>query len=78
MTQWSGCPGFHNEQFGVFIVRWLEDVEIMDTLSFGETMICKWKDNIVAAYSVGGDDSLRSQLCFAIPEMDRRGIHGTW
>jgi len=45
---------------------------------YHETLICKWKDGKVAAYSVGGDDSLRSQLYFAIPEMDRRGIHGTW
>ena len=44
----------------------------------GETIICKWKDNKTAAYSVGGDDSLRSQLFFAIPEMDRRGFKGTW
>jgi hypothetical protein len=44
----------------------------------GDTTICKWKDNKVAAYSIGGDDSLRSQLYFAIPEMDRRGLHGTW
>jgi peptidoglycan/xylan/chitin deacetylase (PgdA/CDA1 family) len=50
----------------------------MTSLSFGETIICKWKDNKTAAYSVGGDDSLRSQLYFAIPEMDKRGIHGTW
>ena len=32
----------------------------------------------MAAYSVGGDDSLRSQLYFAIPEMDKRGLRGTW
>ena len=44
----------------------------------GDTRICRWKDDKVAAYSVGGDDSLRSQLFFAIPEMDRRGIYGTW
>lgn len=50
----------------------------MNKLQIGETRICKWKDNKVAAFSVGGDDSLRSQLYFAIPEMDKRGIHGTW
>lgn len=50
----------------------------MNTLQVGETSICKWKDNKVAAFSVGGDDSLRSQLYFAIPEMDRHGIRGTW
>jgi peptidoglycan/xylan/chitin deacetylase (PgdA/CDA1 family) len=50
----------------------------MNSLSLGETLICKWKDDKVAAYSIGGDDSLRSQLYFAVPEMDRRGIHGTW
>lgn len=50
----------------------------MNSLSLGETLTCKWKDDKVAAYSIGGDDSLRSQLYFAIPEMDRRGIHGTW
>ena len=44
----------------------------------GKTVICKWKDNKTAAYSIGGDDSLRSQLFFAIPEMDRRGLRGTW
>ena len=50
----------------------------MATQSIGETTICKWKDNKLAAYSVGGDDCLRSQIYFAIPEMDKRGIHGTW
>ncbi len=50
----------------------------MSNLSFGETVVCKWKDNKSAAYSVGGDDSLRSQLNFAIPEMDRRGLRGNW
>ena len=50
----------------------------MNNLSVGETLICKWKDNKLAAYSVGGDDSLRSQLYFAIPEMDRRGLRGNW
>jgi len=50
----------------------------MDPSKIGETVVCKWKDGKLAAYSVGGDDSLRSQLLFAIPEMDRRGIHGTW
>ncbi len=44
----------------------------------GETRICKWKGDRKAAFSIGGDDSLRSQLFFAIPEMDRRGIRGTW
>jgi hypothetical protein len=50
----------------------------MNPLLVGDTLICKWKDNKMAAYSIGGDDSLRSQLYFAIPEMDRRGIRGTW
>ena len=50
----------------------------MDTQRIGETKICKWKGNKTAAYSIGGDDSLRSQLFFAIPEMDRRDIRGTW
>lgn len=50
----------------------------MSNLSLGETIICKWKDNKTAAYSIGGDDSLRSQLYFAIPEMDRRGLRGNW
>jgi hypothetical protein len=44
----------------------------------GDTRICKWKDNKVAAFSVGGDDSLRSQTTFAIPLMTQRGIYGTW
>jgi hypothetical protein len=44
----------------------------------GDTHICKWKDNKVAAFSVGGDDSLRSQTTFAIPLMTQRGIYGTW
>jgi beta-galactosidase len=44
----------------------------------GQTIICKWKDDKAAAFSVGGDDSLRSQLDFAIPEMDKRGLRGTW
>lgn len=50
----------------------------MTSSSVGETTFCKWKGNKRAAYSVGGDDSLRSQLFFAIPEMDLRGIRGTW
>lgn len=50
----------------------------MNKIAYGETIICKWKDNKTAAYSIGGDDSLRSQLFFAIPEMDRHGLHGTW
>jgi len=50
----------------------------MESISPGETLVCRWKDNKTAAYSVGGDDSLRSQLFFAIPEMDRRGLCGTW
>jgi hypothetical protein len=44
----------------------------------GDTHICKWKDNKIAAFSVGGDDSLRSQTTFAIPLMTQRGIYGTW
>lgn len=44
----------------------------------GDTQICKWKDCKVAAFSIGGDDSLRSQTTFAIPAMTQRGIHGTW
>ena len=44
----------------------------------GDAHICKWKDNKVAAFSVGGDDSLRSQTTFAIPLMTQRGIYGTW
>ena len=50
----------------------------MTTQPVGSTQICKWKYDRRAAYSVGGDDSLRSQLFFAIPEMDKRGIRGTW
>jgi hypothetical protein len=50
----------------------------MSESSVGETYVCKWKDNKTAAYSIGGDDCLRSQLFFAIPEMDRRGIRGNW
>jgi peptidoglycan/xylan/chitin deacetylase (PgdA/CDA1 family) len=44
----------------------------------GDTRICKWKDNKTAAFSIGGDDSLRSQATFAIPLMTQRGIYGTW
>src|SRR5215470_6099901 len=44
----------------------------------GDTRICKWKGDKVAAFSVGGDDSLRSQTSFAIPLMTQRGIYGTW
>jgi hypothetical protein len=44
----------------------------------GDTQICKWKDCKVAAFSIGGDDSLRSQTTFAIPAMTQRGIYGTW
>src|SRR5215472_12801765 len=44
----------------------------------GESHICKWKDCKIAAFSIGGDDSLRSQTTFAIPAMTQRGIYGTW
>ena len=44
----------------------------------GDTHICKWKDHKIAAFSIGGDDSLRSQTTFAIPLMTQRGIYGTW
>lgn len=44
----------------------------------GDTQICKWKSCKVAAFSIGGDDSLRSQTTFAIPLMTQRGIYGTW
>lgn len=44
----------------------------------GDTHICKWKENKIAAFSIGGDDSLRSQTTFAIPLMTQRGIYGTW
>jgi len=37
-------------------------------------LLCKWKDNQLAAYSVSGDDSLRSQLYL----MERRGLRGNW
>jgi hypothetical protein len=50
----------------------------MNNAPIGETHICRWKDGKTAAYSVGGDDSPRSQLFFATPEMDRRGLHGAW
>jgi len=50
----------------------------MSNLSLGETVLCMWKDDKIAAYSIGGDDCLRSQLFFAMPEMERRGIYGTW
>lgn len=50
----------------------------MDRPTIDETQICKWKGSRRAAYSVGGDDSLRSQLFFTIPEIDKRGIRGTW
>ena len=51
---------------------------MMSSQDIGDTIICKWKHGKVAAFSVGGDDSLRSQLYFAIPEMDKRGLRGTW
>ena len=44
----------------------------------GDSQICKWKDCKIAAFSIGGDDSLRSQTTFAIPAMTQRGIYGTW
>ncbi len=50
----------------------------MQAQQVGKTSVCRWKEDRQAAFSVGGDDSLRSQLYFAIPKMDRRGIRGTW
>lgn len=43
----------------------------------GDTVICRWKDDKRAAYSISGDDSLHSQLDFMIPEMLKRGFTGT-
>ena len=50
----------------------------LPTWATGDTLICKWKECKVAAFSIGGDDSLRSQTTFAIPLMTQRGIFGTW
>lgn len=47
-------------------------------LHIGETAVCRWKDNKVAAFSIGGDDSVYSQLDFVIPEMQKRGFAGTF
>ncbi|MGE5222947.1 MAG: hypothetical protein ACM3PY_10935 [Omnitrophica WOR_2 bacterium] len=44
----------------------------------GITSICKWKDGKQAAFSIGGDDSVRSQLDFLIPELFKRGFAGTF
>ena len=44
----------------------------------GVAEICRWKGGRAGAFSVSGDDSLRSQILFAIPAMDQRGLAGTW
>ncbi len=49
----------------------------MSSSSLGLTDVCKWKGGAAGAFSISGDDSLRSQLFFAIPEMDKRGLVGT-
>jgi hypothetical protein len=52
---------------------------MVDTQSAtGQTIICKWKDDKTAAFSIGGDDSVRSQLDFLIPELFKRGFAGTF
>ena len=50
----------------------------MDDTNWGKTEICQWKDNKIAAFSIGGDDSVHSQLDFMIPEMLKRGFKGTF
>ena len=50
----------------------------MNASYLGKTEICKWKDNKIAAFSIGGDDSVHSQLDFMIPEMLKRGFKGTF
>lgn len=44
----------------------------------GETTVCKWKEGKTEAFSIGGDDSVRSQLDFLIPELFKRGFAGTF
>jgi len=51
---------------------------ITSDADLGRTEVCRWKDNKVAAFSIGGDDSLHSQLDFMIPEMLKRGFRGTF
>ena len=50
----------------------------MDLANVGQTKICQWKDDKTAAFSIGGDDSVHSQLDFMIPEMLKRGFRGTF
>lgn len=50
----------------------------MSSSDSDQTIICQWKDNKTAAFSMGGDDSLHSQLDFMIPEMLKRGFKGTF
>jgi hypothetical protein len=47
-------------------------------MAVGNTIICRWKNGATGAYSIGGDDSLNSQLDYAIPAMTTRGFYGTW
>ena len=42
------------------------------------TVICKWKDNKKAAYSLCADDSSAHHLNFMIPEMKKHGFRGTF
>ena len=44
----------------------------------GTTVICKWKDNKKAAYSLGADDGLDSQLDYMVPEILKRGFYATF
>lgn len=50
----------------------------IDQSRLGQTTVCPWRDNKVAAFSIGGDDSVHSQLDFMIPEMLKRGFVGTF
>ena len=44
----------------------------------GDTTVCRWKGDRVAAFSIGADDSIHSQLDFMIPEMQKRGFCSTF
>lgn len=48
------------------------------TQHYGDPQVLKFKDGKLAAFSMQFDDSMETQADFAIPEMNKRGLVGTF
>lgn len=49
-----------------------------ETQHYGDPLVMKFKDGKSAAFSMQFDDSMETQADFAIPELNRRGLVGTF